>query len=68
VRLLSRWALTELGVERLYLTTAPGNVASQRVAERAGFIREGLLRAYLPTPAGRRDSVMYSLLPADLEG
>jgi RimJ/RimL family protein N-acetyltransferase len=67
LRLLSRWALTELGVERLYLTTAPGNVASQRVAERAGFTREGLLRAHLPTPAGRRDSVIVSLLPGDLE-
>jgi RimJ/RimL family protein N-acetyltransferase len=66
VRLLSTWALAELGVERLYLTTAPGNVASQRVAERAGFTREGLLRAYLPTPKGRRDSVIFSLLPSDL--
>ena len=67
VRLVSRWALTELGVERLYLTTAPDNVPSQRVAERAGFNREGLLRAHLPTPAGRRDSVIFSLLPGDLE-
>ena len=67
LRLLSRWALTELGVERLYLTTAPDNVASQRVAERAGFTREGLLRAHLPTQAGRRDSVIFSLLPADLD-
>jgi RimJ/RimL family protein N-acetyltransferase len=66
LQLISRWALTELGVERLYLTTAPGNVASQRVAERAGFTREGLLRAHLPTPEGRRDSVIFSLLPSDL--
>jgi RimJ/RimL family protein N-acetyltransferase len=58
--------LTELGVERLYLTTAPDNIASQRVAERAGFTREGLLRSHLPIPGGRRDSVMYSLLPGDL--
>lgn len=67
LRLLSAWALAELGVERLYLTTAPDNVASQRVAERAGFTREGLLRAHLVTPAGRRDSIMFSLLPADLD-
>ena len=31
------------------LMTAPENVASQRVAERAGFTREGLLRAWMPT-------------------
>jgi RimJ/RimL family protein N-acetyltransferase len=64
VRLVSRWALTELGIERLSLQTAPENVASQRVAERAGFTREGLLRAWMPAPGGRRDSVMFSLLPA----
>jgi [ribosomal protein S5]-alanine N-acetyltransferase len=65
VQLVSRWAFTELGIERLSLQTATGNVASQRVAERAGFTREGLLRAWMPTPDGRRHSVMFSLLPAD---
>ena len=62
----ARTAFSEFGVERLFLTTAPDNVASQRVAERAGFTREGLLRAHLQVPGGRRDSVMYSLLPGDL--
>jgi RimJ/RimL family protein N-acetyltransferase len=65
VRLVSVWAFTELGIQRLNLMTAPGNVASQRVAERAGFTREGLLRAWMPTSDGRRDSVMFSLLPGD---
>jgi RimJ/RimL family protein N-acetyltransferase len=65
VRLVSGWAFAELGIRRLNLVTAPENAASQRVAERAGFTREGLLRAWLPTSAGRRDSVMYSLLPDD---
>lgn len=65
VRLVSGWAFAELGIRRLNLITAPENAASQRVAERAGFTREGLLRAWLPTSAGRRDSVMYSLLPDD---
>jgi RimJ/RimL family protein N-acetyltransferase len=67
VRLISRWAFKTLGIERLNLTTAPDNVASQRVAGRAGFTREGVLRAWEPTPHGRRDSVMYSLLPSDVE-
>ncbi len=30
--------------------------------------REGLLRAWLPTPQGRRDSVMFSLLDTDISG
>lgn len=65
VQLVSRWAFTVVGIDRLSLQTAPGNVASQRVAERAGFTREGLLRAWMPTPDGRRHSVMFSLLATD---
>jgi RimJ/RimL family protein N-acetyltransferase len=63
VRLVAGWAFDQLGIKRLSLETAPENTASQRVAERAGFTREGLLRAWMPTAAGRRDSVMFSLLP-----
>ena len=66
VRIVARWAFEELGVCRLELTTAPDNIASQRVAERAGFTREGILRGWMPTPNGRRDSVMFSLLATDL--
>jgi RimJ/RimL family protein N-acetyltransferase len=39
VRLLSAWALRELGITRIRLTTAPGNERSHRVAERSGFRR-----------------------------
>jgi ribosomal-protein-alanine N-acetyltransferase len=67
LRLLSRWALHELGLQRLELITDPDNVASQRVAEKVGYRREGVLRAHLKHPDGRiRDSVMFSLLPGEL--
>ena len=66
-RLLAEWAVTEGGVQRLELTTHPENVASQRVAEKAGFTREGVLRSHIRFPEGRRDSVIFSLLPADLD-
>src|SRR5919199_5111348 len=63
LKLLSDWALDELGIERLELIAEPINEASCKVAERAGYRREGVLRSYLPTPTrGRRDVVMYSLL------
>ena len=39
VRLLSKWAVRELGVTKVRLTTAPDNERSQRVAERSGFRR-----------------------------
>jgi RimJ/RimL family protein N-acetyltransferase len=67
LRLLARWALDELRLERLELITDPDNEASQRVAEKVGFRREGVLRAHLKHPDGRlRDSVMFSLLPGEL--
>jgi len=65
LRLVSRWAFERNGIHRLQQTTAPANMASQRVAERAGFTREGYLRAWMPRSGGRRDSLMFSLLPTD---
>ena len=65
VRLLARWAFAELAMARLELTCSPNNDASQRVAERCGFAREGLLRSHLPFRGTRRDSVIYSLLPGE---
>ncbi len=47
---LSRFALEELQLQRLELITDPDNVASQRVAEKVGFQREGVLRAHLRHP------------------
>ena len=39
VRLISTWAMRELGIANVRLTTAPDNERSQRVAERSGFRR-----------------------------
>jgi RimJ/RimL family protein N-acetyltransferase len=67
LRRLSRWALDDLELQRLDLTTDPDNLASQRVAEKVGYRREGVLRAHLRHLDGRvRDSVMFSLLPGEL--
>lgn len=66
VQLLAGWAFTTLGLARLELTCAPENYASQRVAERCGFVREGLLRSHMTFKGGRRDTVLFSLLPHEL--
>jgi RimJ/RimL family protein N-acetyltransferase len=66
VRLVSRWAVVELGLQRLELMTDVDNLSSQGVAERAGFTREGILRSYETHGCGRIDVVMFSLVPADL--
>jgi ribosomal-protein-alanine N-acetyltransferase len=67
LRVASEWALRALPIARLQLWTNPENVRSQRVAERAGFTREGTLPAYLEAAdGGRVDALFFSLLPADL--
>jgi ribosomal-protein-alanine N-acetyltransferase len=66
VRLLSRWAIDSLELERVELLANPANEASQALAERAGFTREGLLRRYRTRHGVREDLVMFSLLPEDL--
>jgi RimJ/RimL family protein N-acetyltransferase len=58
------WVFSK-GVERLFLLVHPENGPSNRVAERCGFIREGVLRAYEPIKGRRPDLVSWSLLPQD---
>ena len=65
-RMLARWALTDLGIERLELLANPQNEVSQRLAARAGFKREGVLRSYRRRHGRREDLVMFSLLAEDL--
>ncbi len=67
VGLLVAWAPAGAAVARIEALVEPANVASRRVVERAGFTREGLLRAYLgPEPDGERgDAYVYSLLAGD---
>jgi ribosomal-protein-serine acetyltransferase len=67
VRCISRFAFSALGLQRLELLTMVDNAASQRVAEKAGFVREGIRRSALPIKGARPDLVVFSLLPSDLE-
>ena len=57
-----------VGLPYVEITTDPDNIASQRVAEKAGFTREGVLRSILVNRDGsRRDGVMFSLLPGEVD-
>jgi len=66
--LVSRWALAQDGAARLQLRADVENVPSRRVAEKAGYTLEGVLRsAHWNARIGRRqDWALYSLLPGDL--
>ncbi len=62
-KLAANFAFTELGLVRVEIVAAVGNLASQRVAEKAGAMREGVLRNRLLVGGVALDAVMFSLVP-----
>jgi RimJ/RimL family protein N-acetyltransferase len=58
VRLLSEWAVRELGLTRLELLAHKDNAPSRRVAEKAGFRDTGKLA---PLPRGDHDDAVYAV-------
>jgi RimJ/RimL family protein N-acetyltransferase len=66
-RLVARFGFDELKLQRIEIVAAVDNIASQRVAEKAGAVREGVLRKRLVTENGPRDAVMFSLIAEDLQ-
>lgn len=65
VRLLAERAFADHGVHRLEIHAHPDNVASRRVAEKAGFRLEGILRAYEDVKGRLDDVAMYARLADD---
>lgn len=66
VRLIAGWAFQTLGLARLEITCGPDNHGSRRVAERCGFSYEGRLRSHQTFKGGRRDTLVFGLLPGEL--
>jgi len=65
LRLLTDWALSELGALRLELLISVQNEASKRVAGRCGYEREGVLRSTYVKPGVRDDVEIWSRLGGD---
>lgn len=65
VRLLTDWCLRVVGLERLELRIDIANVASVRVAERLGYVCDGVLRSAHFKQGLRVDLAVYSRLPGD---
>ncbi len=61
-RLVAEDAFRGTDLIRLEIVCAVGNTRSQRVAEKIGAVREGVLRSRLLLPTGASDAVMYSLV------
>jgi RimJ/RimL family protein N-acetyltransferase len=66
LRLGAIWGMREVGLQRVFAETAVENVGSAQAIERAGFRREGLLRAHCKTHGRRHDCIMFSLVPEDI--
>jgi [ribosomal protein S5]-alanine N-acetyltransferase len=65
LELVTAWAFQRNDVVRVQLVTHLDNAASQRVAERCGFQREGILRAWEPVKAAQPDVIMWSRVATD---
>ncbi len=62
------WAFSDLGVERMEWVATVGNEGSRAVAERLGFVMEGLQRGLIVHRGVRRDAWVAALLPTDWGG
>ena len=65
-RLVARFGFEQLGLQRIEIVAAVGNIASQRVAEKAGATREAVLRKRLLINGESQDAVLFSLVAEDL--
>jgi RimJ/RimL family protein N-acetyltransferase len=62
---LTRWAFDELGALRVTLIIDVENRASSRVAERCGYVLEGVMRSSYLKDDVRVDAGLWSHLPSD---
>jgi len=67
-RLVAQFGLERLGFQRIEILAATSNAASQRVAEKAGAVKEAVLRKRLLLQGEPVDGVLYSLVAEDLRG
>jgi len=64
LRQLSAWAFGE-GLVRLYLLISEQNPASKKVAARAGYRFEGVMRSVYMKPGVREDTEVWARLSSD---
>jgi RimJ/RimL family protein N-acetyltransferase len=67
LRVTGGWLFDACGLARLELLTEPDNLAMIAAAQAAGFVHEGILRAYVNERDRRLDLAILSLLPIDLQ-
>jgi RimJ/RimL family protein N-acetyltransferase len=65
--LAARFGFEELNFIRIEIVAAVGNLASQRVAEKVGAVREGVMRKGLFIHGVEHDAVLTSLIAEDMK-
>lgn len=64
-KLVAHYGFEQLGLQRIEIIARQENVASLRVAEKLGAVREGLLRNRVQHQDAPCDVYMHSLIPSD---
>ena len=64
-KLVARFGFEQLGFQRLEIVVHKDNLGSQKVAQKIGAVREGLLRNRLLIHGAPEDAYMHSLIPSD---
>ena len=67
VQAVSSYLLQNAEFHRVYCMVRTNNIASIRVCEKAGLVREGIMRQHFSNPDGSYDDVLvFGLLKSDL--
>jgi [ribosomal protein S5]-alanine N-acetyltransferase len=67
VEVVIKYGFEQLNLQRIQALIEPPNISSQKLVERMGFIKEGLLRNYEFTCGKFDDLFMHSLLKQDFD-
>jgi RimJ/RimL family protein N-acetyltransferase len=65
VETLTRYLFAAGAASRVQAGTATWNEPMQKVLERLGYRREGVMRAFMPASGGRDDYVLYAVTRSD---
>lgn len=65
-RLVAKFGIVHLGLLRIEIVAAVGNIASQRAAHKSGAKLEGILRNRLHLHGMSHDAYLFSFTPRDL--
>ena len=68
VKAMVDYLFNDIGINRVQAFVMPENIRSQKVLQKNGFVKEGIIRqGYVWKGQGVVDLILYSLLKADIE-